>query len=129
MIDYGRILLFICDFLYCLKISRWTYFYIKKKLEMKLLHDRAIESKNKYNYLSFFFFLISGEIRRAILSLNAQVLLCHYCYAYKGFSPFIRKELKFMQANLYKWEFSIKVCVHQTKRKMWTFRSQTKQEL
>ena len=68
---------------------------------MKLLSDRKRETKTKYDYLDIFFFLISGEIK-VFLSLNAQVLLCHYCYAYKEFSSFIRKELQFTQATLYK---------------------------
>lgn len=40
---------------------------------MKLLSDRTIETKSKYDYLNLFFFLINGKIR-AFLSLNAQVL-------------------------------------------------------
>lgn len=55
--------------------------------------------------MSFFFFFITEDICRIILSL---VFLCHYCYDNKHFSSFIKKEL-LMQVTLYKWEFIVKL--------------------
>ena len=67
---------------------------------MKLLSDRTIETKSKYDYLNLFFFLINGKIR-AFLSLNAQVLSAITAMT-EDFPSFIKEELQFMQDTLYK---------------------------